>query len=236
MSSSKPSSSVSASPSGDPGLMQDRRTAQQAEDQPVLALPSPSVPIGEEEPLSELSADELQARLLARRRDIQFRIEAIKQEVVQIGEDVNVGGRPLMDRVRERPWAVLGLAAAGGATLGLLWGLGKRARRMPDPDLASDVIRVHTAALLESAAKRVSRGASLDDALAEEARRRPVVFVPADEQPVAKQAASSTRQVVDTALKTAVGIGVKTGLDQLTQRLTGHEEVFNALEDAAEDA
>ena len=221
--------------SGDPSLMREGRVMQQAEDEPVLALPSPAVAIGEEEPLTELSAEELQDRLIARRRDIQFRLEAIKHEVMEIGEDVNVGGRPLMDRVRERPWAALGLALASGATVGLLLGIISRVRRAPDPDLASDVIRVHTAAILESAADRVARGASLEDALAEEARKRPVVFVPTDEEPAVQQAASTSRQMVDVALKTAVGIGIKTGLDQLTQRLTGHEEVFEALEDAADE-
>lgn len=220
----------------DPTLVSGQNTGLPAEKEPVLPLPSPPVELADGVDLASLSAEDLQDRLKARRRDIQFRVDALKHELVQVAEDVNVGGRPLMDRVRERPVAALGFALASGATLGLLWGIGKRARRRPGPDHAAEIIRFHTARMLESAATRVARGASVDDAIHEEVRRHPVVFVPADEEPVVKQAASSTRQIVDTALKTAVGIGVKTGLDQLTKRLTGHEETFEAIKDASDDA
>lgn len=219
----------------DPSLVSNQKTGLPAEKEPVFPLASPPVRLGDEVDLATLSAEDLQDRLKARRRDIQFRLSAIQHEIVQVAEDVNLGGRPLMDRVRERPLAALGLALGAGATLGLLWGFGKRARRRPVPDHAADIIRLHTARMFHSASQRVARGMTVDEALEHEVRDRPVVFIPADEEPAIKQAVSTTRQMVDTALKTAIGIGVKTGMDHLTKRLTGHEETFEALKDAADD-
>lgn len=201
---------------------------------PNVSLPSPSTPVLQpEESLDGLSAAELKSRLEARQRDLQFRVRALGQELGLVADDVVIADRPLIDRVRQRPLAAVGLALAAGATIGLLWGFGKRARRRPDPDFAGDLIRYHTASLVRAASRRVARGESTDDAIAAEVRRRPVVFVPADEEPVVKQAKSSTREIVDVALKSAVGIGVKTAADRLTQQLTGHEETFEALKDAA---
>ncbi|MEM1056418.1 MAG: hypothetical protein AAGI52_12925 [Bacteroidota bacterium] len=198
-----------------------------------LSIPNASTPVVQPgENLKGLSSADLKSRLDARQRDLTFHVRALGQELGLVADDVVVGERPLLDRVRERPLAALGLALAAGATLGLLWGFGRRARKRPGPDLAADVIRYHSVAFREAAARRVARGAKVEDALAEEARRRPVVFVPADEQPAILEEKSSTRQLIDTALKTAVGIGVKTASDQLTKKLTGHEETFEALQDA----
>ena len=203
------------------------------EAEPRVVLPAPPVTIGDGTDLSQLSADDLQARLAARERDIKFRIDALKHEALSIAEDVNIGGRPLMDRVRERPLAALGLMIGAGATLGLLWGLGKRARRRPDPNDREDVIRYHVATMLDAAAARVARGATADDAIAAEVRKRPVVFVPNDDETRIKPALSSSRQAADAAFKTAAGIAVKTVADVLTKRFTGHEEVFEAMADDA---
>ena len=175
---------------------------------PNASLPSPAVPVLQpEESLDGLSATELKSRLDARQRDLTFRVRALGQELGLVADDVVIEERPLVDRIRQRPLAAVGLALASGALLGVLWGIRSRSKSRPGPDFAGDIIRFHTGKVLESAAKRVARGADVDGAIAEEIRRQPVVFVPADEEPVT-QAASSTRQLVDTALKTVVGIGV----------------------------
>ena len=140
---------------------------------PNVSLSSPATPVLQpEEPLDGLSAAELKSRLDARQRDLQFRVRALGQELGLVADDVVIGDRPLIDRVRQRPLAAVGLALAAGATLGLLWGFGKRARRRPDPDFAGDLIRYHTAALVRAASRRVARGETTDDAIAAEGRRR----------------------------------------------------------------
>ncbi len=201
--------------------------------EPLLALPSAPVDLGDDPDLASLSAEDIRARLNATQRDMKFRIDAIKHEVAHVGDDVNIGGRPLMDRFREKPLAALGLALASGAMLGLLWGLRRRSKRLPDPDDSADVIRFHVAHMLDSAAHRVARGELADDALASEARKRPVIYVPREDDTRTPSAPGSSKQAFDVAMKTAVGIGVKTGLDVLTKRFTPHEEVFEALADEA---
>lgn len=209
----------------------DPKTPAEKKAETLLALPDAPVKITGDVDLADLTAEDLQARLDARQRDIKFRIDALKHEVMEVAEDVNVGGRPLMDRIRERPLAALGLSLASGAMVGLLWGLRKRAKRLPGPSDRDDVIRYHVATLIDAAAMRVARGTSADDALAAEVRKRPVVFVPNDDETRIKPTPTTRKQATDTALKTLTGIAVKTGMDLLTKRFTGHEEVFEAMAD-----
>ncbi|MEM6327793.1 MAG: hypothetical protein AAF791_11805 [Bacteroidota bacterium] len=202
---------------------------------PNVSLSSPATPVLQpQESLDGLSAADLKSRLDARQRDLTFRVRALGQELGLVADDVVVEERPFIDRVQQRPLVAVGLALATGALLGLTWGLRARAKKRPGADLAGDVLRFHTAKVMELAARRVARGADVTAAIEEEVRRQPVVLVPPDEAIAEAQAASTTRQMVDTALKTAIGIGVKTGMDQLTKRLTGHEETFEALQDAAD--
>ncbi|OZC02684.1 hypothetical protein [Rubricoccus marinus] len=201
----------------------------------LLPLPSAHVELGDGVDLSSLSAEDIRARLNATQRDMKFRIQAIKHEVAHVADDVNIDGRPLSDRFRERPLAALALAIASGATLGLLWGLRRRSKRLPSRDERTDVVQYHVAALLDAAALRVARGASADEALQAEVRKRPVVFVPREDETTLAGQPGAKKQAFDVAMKTAVGIGVKTGLDLLTKRFTNHEEVFEALADEASD-
>ena len=203
---------------------------------PLLSLPAPPITLDDATDLSQLSAEDIKARMQARQRDIKFRIEALKHEALTLTEDVNVGGRPLMDRIRERPLAAVGLALATGALTGLLWGLRKRSKRLPDPNDRDDVIRYHVATLIDAAALRVARGASADAALAAEVRKRPVVFVPNEDETRIQPPVTSRKQAADAAFKTAAGIAVKTAADMLTKRFTGHEEVFEAMADESAKA
>jgi hypothetical protein len=121
-----------------------------------VSLPQPVTPALQPEDPDGLSAAELKSRLDARQREIRFRLQAIGHETGLIADDVNVGERPFIDRVRERPLAALGLALASGAMVGLLWGLRQRSKRRPDPDDRDDVIRYHVATLIDAAAMRVA--------------------------------------------------------------------------------
>ena len=53
--------------------------------------------------LKMLTPEDIRARLVARERDMKFRIEALKREVMTVGEDLTFEGRPLFDVVRGAP-------------------------------------------------------------------------------------------------------------------------------------
>lgn len=198
-----------------------------------LVVPSPPRP-GDMEDLASLTADEIQARIAAREKDIRYHIRALKQEVTTIGEDVNVGGRPLMDRIREQPLLVVGAAAAGAAALGLLSGWLKRRARRPEPEDAFDLARLRLQHVLDEAAARVQRGDSPERALQRSLGGAPLIYAPTVGKAAEEQAKSSTRQVLDVGIKTLFGFAVKAGTDQLTQALTGKQETLSALADAAD--
>lgn len=181
---------------------------------------------------AHLTADDIRARLAARERDIQYHIEALKHEATAVFDDVNVGGRPLMDRVRERPVASTLAALAAGAVLGLAWGGMRRARRHVDPEDSVDFIRARLQVSLEDAARRVARGADVEAAIRASMAEMPVVY--GEPGTATAQAKSSTREVVDLAVKSAAGFAAKAAIDLLVRRLTGHEETFAALGDAAD--
>ncbi len=125
----------------------------------------------------------------------------------------------------------VGAAVAAGAAVGLLSGLLGRALRREE-DEQEGVMRLLTHSLLDEAARRAARGEDPKRALERVARRRaPVVqYTPA---PPASPGA--VRQSFDLALKSALGFGVKAGMDLLTKQLTGKPEVIQAAKEAAEN-
>ena len=195
-------------------------------------IPSPPAAPGDGAALDTLTADEIEARLEATTRDLKYHVQALKHEAATVLDDVNVGGRPAMDIVRGHKEAALAAAAGAGATLGLLWGLWKRSRRRPDPpDEHIEFVRARLAVALDEAAERVARGESVDHAMRRSMRAVPAVFGDSKRpEPVVH----SRQTLLDVALTTAVGFGVKTALDLLARRYTDSDEAFEALADAAD--
>ena len=194
------------------------------------AIPSALAP---EDDISKahLTADEVRMRLKARERDIQYHIEALKHEAAAVLDDVVVDGRPLIDRVRERPVEATVIAAGTGLLLGALAGLRARAKRRPDPD-DIDFVRARLAVALDDAAHRVAEGADVERAIRGAMASVPVAYADGSDMPPKPK--SSSRQAFDVALQTAAGFGVKAVLDVVIRRYTSHSGTLDALGDAAE--
>lgn len=193
---------------------------------PPLPIPGPPAAIADDD-LSALSPEDIQDRIRARERDMKFRIEAIRHEVRAMGDDVVIGGRPLLDWIRERKEAAVGLAIGGGALVGIVWGLARREARRPDPDDQIDFINARMASLLDEAAHKVARGASVDSAMQHALRSAPVVYTEPRAPEV--QARSSVMQTFDVAVKSLLGFALKAATDHLTQTLTGRKDTGDAL-------
>ncbi len=203
---------------------------------PPLPIPAPPAALSTDD-LSQLSPEDIQARITARERDMKYRLAAIKHEVASLGDDVTFAGRPLLDWIRERKVLAVGVAAGAGALVGILWGVAKRESRRPDPDDQIDFIRARMTSLLDEAAHKVARGASTEDAMRHAMRSAPIVYTdaPARDSMPAAQTKSSVRQTIDVAVKSMLGFALKAATDQLTQKLTGHKTIGDAVKAADDD-
>ncbi len=201
-------------------------------DKTLGPIPGPPVDVGDDVDLDSLTADQIRARLAARERDLKYHVEALKHEAQTVFDDVNVGGRPLMDRIRQRPVAAVGLAAAAGALVGVLLGLRKRAKRRPArTEDHVEFVRARLDLALDRAAERVARGASVEKAMQASMATVPAVFGDV-KAPEAHHTSHQT--ALDVALQTAVGFGVKTAMDLAIRRFSDSDGTFDALADAAD--
>ncbi|WP_420457397.1 hypothetical protein [Rubrivirga sp.] len=192
------------------------------------SLPSAIVPDSDLAKL-HLTADQVRQRLIARERDIQYHIDALKHEAMTVFDDVNIDGRPLPDRIREKPELFVAGAAGAGAFVGMLLGLWARAKRRPDPEDTVGFVRARLDVALEEAAHRVARGEDTEAALRRSMEPMPVAY--GDTGAGAERERSSSRQAFDIALQTAVGFGVKAAMDVVVRRYTGHDGTIDALAD-----
>ena len=195
-------------------------------------IPSPPVTVGDDVALDQLTADQIRARLAARERDLKYHVAALKHEATTVFDDVVVDGRPLMDRIREKPRLAVGVTAAAGAFVGMLLGLRARAkRRVTPPEDHVEFVRARLAVALDEAAGRVARGASVEKAMQASMATVPAVFgdvkVPEHHHRAARQTA------LDVALQTAIGFGVKTAMDLAVRRYTPSDGTIDAITDAA---
>jgi len=189
-------------------------------------LPAPAEPVRAEE---VLTLSEIRERLAARERSVGDRLSALRAEVTRI-DDVTIAGRPALDHVRAHPVGALASAVAVGALVGVVAGLLGRAMR-GEEDEQESVMRMLTTSVVDDAARRVALGDDPQRALQRVVRRRaPMVSY----TPPAPAAAGAIRSSFDMALKSAVGFGLKAGLDMLTKQLTGKPEVLGAVSDASE--
>ena len=191
-------------------------------------MPNPVPATGSGLDLDSLTAEDIKAQLVARERDMKYQIAAIKNELAGIADDINIGNRPFSDIVRASPVRALGLAGAMGAAVGILLGIRSRRKRRPQPDDGVEFIRARLATVLDEAAWKVARGAEPEEALRRTLKTVPAIY--SERHPVS--ASPETQATVgDMLVKSALGFGLKMGLDMLTKRLTDHEETFEALAD-----
>ena len=157
---------------------------------------------------------------------MRLHLEGLKNEVTVA--DVNVGGRPVLDYVRDEPLLAVGIAAGVGLFAGLVTGL--MGRETPEEPGEHDLLMsAYLDDLMDDAGSRVRRGEESQVALRKALRRRaPVVVLESPEQPVKERTASIFGAMVNTAL----GFGVKLAMDRIAQELTGEDEIVHALEDA----
>ena len=198
------------------------------------ALPGPLATAGDDVALDQLTPEEIRARILARERDLKYHVEALKHEALTVIDDVNVGGRPLMDVIRGNPIVAVAAGVGTGVLLGLLLGLRARAKRRPPSDDEIDFVRARIALALEDAARRVAKGDETEDALKGSMDTVPLMY--GDASTVPPKLHSTRRQVFDVVATSVAGFAAKTALDMITQRLTGHEETFAAVADAAKES
>ena len=178
-------------------------------------IPGPPVDVGEGVALDQLTPEQIRARLAARERDIKYHVAALKHEATTVLDDVNVGGRPLMDLIRQRKPIALGAGAAVGAVVGILLGLRARSKRKPAPSEDHvEFVRARLALALDRAAERVARGASVDQAHAgvdghgpRRVRRRQGAAAAPPPRLVTGRPRSTW------LVQTAIGFGVKTAMD-----------------------
>ena len=199
-------------------------------DTPTPPLPSRDIRTHDRLDLDSMSPEDIQAQIVVRERDMKYHIQALKGELTDVLEDVNVAGRPLPDRIREKPFQALGAAGGAGALVGLTWGVVKRARRRPAPDDGLDFTRARLSFLIDEAAYKVARGTPAEKALRDTARVTPAVY--ADRDPRMPVPKTPAQQAFGMAFNTVLGFGIKTALDMLTKRLTGKSETFEAIDEA----
>lgn len=199
--------------------------------EPALGpIPSPPVDIGGHDSLDTLTAEEIRARLAARERDLRYHVQALKHEATAVLDDVNVGGRPVMDWIRQRQPAALGAAASVGALLGIALGLRARARRRPEPiGDHIEFVRARLTVAVDEAARRVARGEPVDEAMERSMKAVPAVFGDAQRP----EPAQTNQTLTNVALTTAVGFGVKTALDYAVRRYTSSDGAVDAVVDRA---
>ena len=187
---------------------------------PALPTPLENVParIDPDHETTRRSAAEIKALLDARQNDLQFRVQAIKDELTN-PSSITLDGQPLPDALRDHALRYAAIALATGAALGVLWGLLKRSRPEPEHDL--DLVRAKVSTFLDDAAEKVRRGASSAEAVRQTLRDTPVVYAPPPAQQASAQAKSSVRQAVDFAVKSAAGFAVKAATDQVKASFAG---------------
>lgn len=174
-----------------------------------------------------LTQHQLRAELEARKHRLDYHLSGLQSELTVA--DVNVGGRPILDHVRERPLLVAGIAVGVGVVAGLVTGL--MGREAPEPPSDYDLwMGAYLDDLVDDAGSRVQHGEDADAALRKALRRRaPVIVMEPEAEPVKERAASVTRLLLNTAL----GFGVKFALDRMAHELTGEDEIVEAMHEAS---
>lgn len=185
--------------------------------------------------VAEHSADEIQRAMRRRIESIQRRADALKSEMNVQG--LTLKDQPAPEWVTSNPEKIALAAAGVGTALAIVTGLPGKLRRRREKkqrqDDQSDVLRYYLDAVVDDAARRRVEGGvdtSAEGAMHEAIRASgPVIYAPPEPEPTTS---STLRQAIDLAFKTAMGFAVKALMDELIQKLTGEEELFEALGNA----
>lgn len=174
-----------------------------------------------------LTQHQLRAELEARKHRLDHHLSGLRSELTVA--DVNVGGRPILDYVREQPLLVAGIAVGVGAVAGLVTGL--MGREAPEEPSDFDLwIGAYLDDLVDDAGSRVQRGEGADVALRKALRRRaPVIVMEPEAEPVKARAGS----MFSVLLNTALGFGVKFALDRMAREMVGEDEIVEAMHKAS---
>ncbi len=176
--------------------------------------------------IKTMSQVELRDALDTRKRVMQEHLHGLQSELTLA--DVNVGGMPVLDHVRERPLVAVAAVAGGVVLLRVLIALARRDG--PEEDRQALWTRAQLDDLVEAAAYRVQRGEDADEALRRALRSRaPVIVVEEGPMEATRSAVGSTVRLV---LNSALGFGLKYALDVFAQRVTGEPEIIEAATDA----
>ncbi len=177
-------------------------------------------------PKDTLTVDQIKERLEGRARSMRLHVTGLKQELTTVN-DLNVGGRPVLDYVRDQPLLAVGVAAGVGLLAGVVSGYLAR----PEPEETSDHdlwMSAYLDDVVEEGGFRVQDGEDAETALRKVLRKRaPVVVLEAEASPKAQ-----ARGTFGLVLNTALGFGVKLALDQLAERLTGEDDIADAVQHA----
>ncbi|MDX1531180.1 MAG: hypothetical protein R3362_06605 [Rhodothermales bacterium] len=172
-----------------------------------------------------MTQDQLRWELETRKAVITEHLHGLESEMTLA--DVNVGGRPVLDYVREQPFVAAGVVAGSAALAALIATLLLRKPPPPLP-LRERFWDAYLRDLIDGAAFRVQRGEDPDRALRHALRRRaPVIYV--EPEPPARPKPSTMRATFDLLMKTTLGFGVKLALDRLAGELTGEDEIVDAV-------
>ena len=185
--------------------------------------------------VAEHSADEIQQAMRRRIESIQRRADALKSEMNVQG--LTLKDQPAPEWVTSNPEKVALAAAGVGTALAIVTGIPGKLRRRREKrqrqEDQSDVLRYYLDAVVDDAARRRVEGGvatSAEGAMHEAIRASgPVIYAPTEPEPTAR---GTLRQAFDLAFKTALGFAVKALMDELIQKLTGEEELFEALSNA----
>lgn len=154
-----------------------------------------------------LNKDDVRAQLDNRKETIQLRIDALEGEVSTTGDAVR-------DAVLGHPLVIAGAAVAAGLLVGFLF---KGSRRGKGPDAHRALVDAYIDAVANDAHRYARRGRTTDDAVREALQDRvPLVVYEASAH---GERSSLLARLLNLTLSTAVGFGVKAGIDFLSHRI-----------------
>lgn len=159
-----------------------------------------------------LTKHDLERQLEGKRADIDARIDALKTEIEDAGNDAR---RYLV----EQPLKVAAGVLAAGVVIGLLFA-GKRRRKSKRQLRESHrhLIERYADALVQDVRVRLHRGDDEEKALRAAFKdRMPLIVVEGETEAEARR--GMIREGVDLALKTALGFAVKVLVDRLSEEL-----------------
>ncbi len=171
----------------------------------------------------QLTEQELELELGRKSTDIDRRIQALEQEVSTTGTAIKSRFKDLR---REKPLLLLGGTVATGLAIGPLFsGRHKRKRRRSHRKLIDQYVDVLAREVRHAAGKGKEADAAVRLALED---RVPLILY-REEQAESKQ--GFLREVVDLALKTALGFAVKNALDIMASEVNLEERLRVSMGD-----